>query len=220
MSRLVVFGDSNTYGHGLEDCFHPPTNSYGPNPSKFAWPVHLSKLLNKELIHSADTCMPGSGNLEILYKILYFKFKPDDVVVTLWSFAARDLLLNKECMNTDGDTPFEKHSLQRLAPYFTEYNNVGHWLNLYSDFDFHVRSWFYAHHADCYLELNKIKNFNFFLDRVNMVDNFFPTFLNFKNAYPDIHFVAHDKALDGVHPGPQSHITMANMINDIIKNKL
>ena len=218
MSRLVVFGDSNTYGHGLEDCFHPPTNSYGPNPSKYAWPVHLSKLLNKELVHSVDTCMPGSSNLEILYKILYFKFKPDDTIVILWSFAARDLLLNKNCMNIEGSSPFEKHSLQRLAPHDAEYENVGLWLNLYSNFDFHIRSWFYAHHAECYLELNKIKNYSFFLDRPNMVDNYFPTFLTFKNAYLSTHFLKQDTALDGVHPGLKSHIAMANTINEIIKN--
>lgn len=45
MSRLIAFGCSHTYGHGLPDCFIPPHRP-GTDPSKLSWPYPLGELLN------------------------------------------------------------------------------------------------------------------------------------------------------------------------------
>ena len=47
MSRLVVFGCSHTYGHGLRDCYDPLTGHPGPQPSLQAWPARLVELLRQ-----------------------------------------------------------------------------------------------------------------------------------------------------------------------------
>ena len=60
MSRLITFGDSFTYGHGLVDCHVPEKNWQGPNPSKFAWPQVLGDMLGIEVINKSSikgTCI-------------------------------------------------------------------------------------------------------------------------------------------------------------------
>ena len=46
MDRLVAFGCSYTYGHGLPDCIMAKGRA-GKRPSKFAWPYLLAKKLDK-----------------------------------------------------------------------------------------------------------------------------------------------------------------------------
>ena len=66
MSRkiLVTFGDSCTYGDGLQDCLPPKM----PNPSKFAWPTLLASQMDYDLVNLSK---PGASNK--LYRKLYIK---------------------------------------------------------------------------------------------------------------------------------------------------
>ena len=56
--RLITFGCSNTYGHGLPDC-HVPPNEAGPNPSKVAWPQLLADRRGLECVNLGQ---PGGSN--------------------------------------------------------------------------------------------------------------------------------------------------------------
>lgn len=87
--RLVTFGCSNTYGHGLPDCVDNALN-FGPKPSKFAWPNHLARSLGIETIENC--AVPGSSNKQIARLILAYPFEKTDLVVVGWSFIERDCI--------------------------------------------------------------------------------------------------------------------------------
>ena len=69
--RVIAFGCSFTFGHGLPDCFNPPKNP-GKAPSKYAWPSLVANELNVKCINKS---LPGSSNKRIWHNIGKFKFK-------------------------------------------------------------------------------------------------------------------------------------------------
>ena len=90
MDRLVAFGCSYTYGHGLPDCIMAKGRA-GKKPSKFAWPHLLAKKLDKELYNAG---IPGASNKLIMDTVINFPLKPTDTVVILWSFPNRHCILS------------------------------------------------------------------------------------------------------------------------------
>ena len=82
--RLITFGDSNTYGQALPDCYWDKPGLIGP--SKFAWPQLLADKLGMEC-HNAG--IPGSSNKLIMHQLMSFPLLPTDTVVVLWSFPER-----------------------------------------------------------------------------------------------------------------------------------
>ena len=81
MPRLVTFGCSLTYGHGLEDCFEPPQMP-GPKHSNLAWPTIVANKFNLKLENRSQ---PGLSNRGILHKILEFRYRKNDVIVVMWT---------------------------------------------------------------------------------------------------------------------------------------
>lgn len=201
MNRLIAFGCSITYGHGLEDCFDPITNRAGPYPSKFAWPNIIGEKLGKEVINKAT---PGASNLEILYHILNFDFLKDDLIIILWSYPYRDMI-------------FKQPTLLSPMPYYPigswKSDEISvNWLKTHSDYDMVIRSWYNMHHAETYLNLQQLSNFNFSAN-INHMKEHRPKYLNYKNLYLDeLHLLLlhhNDKALDNNHPGPIAHVKLA-----------
>jgi hypothetical protein len=141
MSRLVTFGCSFTYGQGLPGCkIGDNTTKFASTPSEYAWPVNLSKLLDIEVINKG---IPGASNLEILFHILSFDFKHDDIVVIMWSFPDRDLYFN----SVKGLKPFKQ-----LGNWLLDRNKYEEeWFKNLSFKDNCVKSWLHIHHADLYL---------------------------------------------------------------------
>ena len=90
MDRLVTFGCSYTYGHGLPDCITDHGGA-GKIPSKFAWPHLLAKKLDKELYNAG---IPGASNKLIMDTVINFPFKPTDTVVILWTYLSRHCILS------------------------------------------------------------------------------------------------------------------------------
>ena len=84
MARLIAFGCSFTYGHGLPDC--AIGNDAGPEPSQHSWPALLADKLGRSVVNMSR---PGSGNTEILWKLINFDFEPDDLCVIMWSYFTR-----------------------------------------------------------------------------------------------------------------------------------
>jgi hypothetical protein len=83
--KLVTFGCSHTYGHGLPDC-HIEPNMPGPKPSEFAWPNLLAQKLKLDVVNLSA---PGIGNLHMLWKLLNYKFDNDDICIIAWTYFYR-----------------------------------------------------------------------------------------------------------------------------------
>lgn len=203
-NRLITFGCSVTYGHALPDCFIPPTDP-GPYPSSLAWPSLLSKKLDLKV---KNTARCGSSNLEILYKILNFKFSKLDLVVIMWSYPDRDIIF--------GEKKLFKEQIMKPVGQWQNSTLANHWKQAHSLEDLATRSWFYIHHANLYLDSLGVENYNFFV-RYRLVKDYKPKYLNISGyfkTWPQI-----DYGLDGLHPGIKTHEYMAEKINTYIEDE-
>ena len=200
MSRLVVFGCSISYGHGLEDCivdrFYP-----GPNPSKLGWVQMLGESLGKEVINLSH---PGASNMHILNSILNFEFNKNETVVIQWTFPGRDLLFNKP------------DDIIHIGPWVKTDLSKDYYL-VHSIHDMATRDLMYSHYANCYLKLKEINNVKNFIV-TNHAYNFTVWFDPLPNWYDvklfpiDFNEVHIDLAGDNAHPGPKSQQLIANYI--------
>lgn len=81
--KLVVFGCSFTFGHGLPDCVDEDGTGPGTQPSKMAWSNHLQTFGK---FHSLDNKgIPGASNKIIVNEIVNYDFNEPTVVIVLWS---------------------------------------------------------------------------------------------------------------------------------------
>jgi len=215
MSRLIAFGCSFTYGHGLPDCLLA-NNEPGDQPSKFSWPYELGKLTNRQVLNLS---VPGSSNQEILKRILSTEYMPDDLAVILWTHYSRDELYvdstfhghNKdefgECTVPIGSWMVDHDSYTAETRQLAKFYYLAH-----QDIDLLNRNWFRIHHAETYLNSINIKNRSFFVEGKTFIDSAMK-YLNFKNlsdlSLYSIMFEKFDKADDGTHPGLEAHRQMA-----------
>jgi hypothetical protein len=144
IKNLVTFGCSFTYGHGLQDCFEPESNGSGPVPSKLAWPQLLADELKLNCVNLSS---PGSGNTEMLYKILNHNFTQEDFVLVFWSYSERDIVFD------------EQGNMARIA-HFESYPYLKEWAKIHGSYDLETRTWLCMHHAYLYLTNLDVK-FNF-----------------------------------------------------------
>jgi hypothetical protein len=199
MARLVSFGCSYTVGVSLPDNHH--LAPYPGIPSIYAWPKVLADLLN---VPCENLAVGGSGNLEILWKILNTKFLPGDVVCIAWSHFSRDMLFD------------EKLGKQRINEN-TSYLNTTlskRWLMVHSDYDFTMRNWLYIHHAHIHLKNLGIETYHAF--GAHDIDvQIKPDCLNIDNI-TNTYFLDLDKGADNSHPGVQSNKLFAENIHKYI----
>ena len=200
MSRLIAFGCSNTYGHGLSDCYIPPDQP-GPVASKTAWPSTLGKLLNvKEVINQGN---PGASNKLIWKTIVDFNFKQDDLVFINWSH------LNRHCV-------FGEVYNTYIGPWVNEKGSKFYYKHLYSELDSKLEFYNRADHAKRYLDSLNIKNFHLLM-RGKIIDNTLlhkPSWFSvdcLTTSLSDLREI-HPMALDGRHPGQLAHNQYANEI--------
>ena len=208
MSRLVAFGCSFTYGHGLEDCYKPP-NRHGPFPSKTAWPSTLGKLLNVDTVINKGS--PGASNKLIWKTVLDFDFQQDDIVFINWSYP------NRYCIFED----FKNKHIP-IGPWFDNKQNKVYYKQLYTDVDHIIDFFNRSDHVKRYLDSLNIKNFHaitlFNKEPINLtpkwynVDILKSCFLTISQHYP--------LALDNAHPGQAAHDHYANGLFLEIKDKL
>lgn len=210
MPRLIAFGDSYTYGHGLEDCHIPPGDP-GPKPSLFAWPQLLGDKLDLEVINKG---VPGNSNIQILRDIITSDFHNSDVVVVGWTFPQRDFIFKKNILGMD--TSFQ------ISPWFKDKSFVKKWLTVHNDHDLSIRAGLYIHHAECFLKTKKIKQYHFCAHNghkgwIQPTPTFTvePENFIYKTIMPRIS----DTALDGSHPGPKVHRGAATRLYEIINEK-
>lgn len=192
-NRIIAFGCSNTYGHGLVDCY--VNGGPGPKPSNFAWPQLLADRYNTRLVNEGK---PGASNLEILTRILGFDFRSDDMVVIMWSTTDRDYIL--------GHKPIQLGAWQST-------DIVKDWINVHSEEDLAIRSWLYFQHADLYLKDKGIEHHHFY-SFTRGLRIFKPNWVDVNIHDVDVN--KDDLALDNLHMGPLSHQRVADSIKRVI----
>lgn len=204
MTRLIVFGCSLSYGHGLADCIKDQTQP-GDYPSKLGWVQILGDMLGLDVV---NVSYPGSSNMRILTSILKFEFNPTDTVIIQWSYAARDMIYESTGADATHLGPWVKTSLS---------NN---YYKTHSLYDLEMRSIYHIHHANCYLggKVDKLtnvvavnKSHHYFLDNA-------PEWFTFSiNPLPLLRGKLRlDHALDNMHPGPKSQQAIANYIKEFL----
>lgn len=199
MHRLITFGCSFTYGHGLPDCFSKETG-YGKEPSRDAWPQLLANKLNLSCINKAK---PGAGNFEILFNVLTTEFQPNDLVLISFSYFER-YNYYKLTDNLGNSTRVNSEGVNHKNIVLSELGDIYHESKLYWD------NWLAIHHCEQFLTNKKIKNFSFFGMPIGARPNK-PGILNLEN-FIDIPFVCKDTALDKKHPGLESHRLLSELV--------
>lgn len=90
MSRLVAFGCSFTYGHGLRDCDYDSEHATDPRAidtsSLHAWPEVAASQLG---MHCVNLSRPGESNRYIAQCFVDFDFQPTDIAVVMWTLFPR-----------------------------------------------------------------------------------------------------------------------------------
>ena len=214
MREIIAFGDSYTYGHGLEDCWVTQGDTYvlGPVHSQYSWPTLLAKDLVFDLKNYSQ---PGMSNLAILHKILNTNYNDNSVCIIMWSFHSRDMIFNENYL--------PNKQLFTKKPETNDVTHVGNWIKTglskiwmltHNNTDLIMSTWLHIHHANLYLANLKIPHYNVFVN--------YSTIKNYKPAYVKIPFkdigVQYflDKALDDKHPGPLTQQLIARNIKQCL----
>ncbi len=190
--RLVAFGCSLTYGHGLADCYQE-NGREGPNPSVQAWPSLVGKRLG---IPIDNRGIPGGSNKEIWHDVMSSKFKEGDAVAILWTYINRHCLLFPDYIDRYGPWRGSVRSKKWIEHHFNDYDAT---LDLLGKVD-HVRH---------YLDKKKIKNFHYFADHYITKQTIFPEYNK-----PEKYFIRDviDFARDGQHPGAKTQQAFADQL--------
>jgi hypothetical protein len=190
--RIIAFGCSYTYGHGLPDCLEKDKITQGPNPSRLAFPTLLANKLNCQSINLGKS---GNSNKEIWHDILNFKFQEDDIVIVTWTYFSRFCIIKAD--NIRRINPWKEE--EKL--YYMNYSNR-HDMVL----DFYGR----LNHINLYLSNIGLKNYNFVIESPELeIPSWSQTAILGK-------FEMLDQADDNCHPGVISHAEFAAIIHSQI----
>jgi len=126
--RIWAFGCSETFGHGLEDCYIKKDGFYAPGkePSKFAYPQLIGDTVGKEVINLSR---PGASNKHILQqiKLNQSEINKDDIVIIHWTYIERHAIFTchiDERGISEGRKTGDKT--------FGSLNITSHWPDLYN----------------------------------------------------------------------------------------
>lgn len=200
MDRLITFGCSLTYGHGLPDCFIPPKNP-GPEPSKMGWASTIAKYMNRECVNQSS---PGASNKKIWNTIINFDFKETDIVFILWSHEERYSIIKK-------DTIVDIGIWTGHDSFYKDY---------YDENDAMLMSKLFVNHANMFVESKNIRVFNMvispkrkdILTLGDMTMPHIPVYVGkFCKWYP--------YALDRSHPGIECNEVFSKKILDYLNLK-
>ena len=232
--RLIAFGCSFTFGHGLEDCWDENYQSCGKYPSNLAWPSVLAQILKKECVNMS---LPGSSNKLILSRITNFEFQKKDIAVILWSKTPRVSIFTNKDHYVNLSTAYiqdrkDKHDyFWQTIENYTGYNkeeyinlNKTYYTDYYEEYDALHDQFVRMNFVHNYLKKYKIKSYHLMMDteikeknmkKFNhlMMDDINFKIFDWKKDYKI------DTALDdkfgwkAAHPGPKSQWLFASNIN-------
>jgi len=208
MGRLVTFGCSYTYGSGLPDIFVPGNQLYpGAHPSEFAWPQLLANKLGLKCLNLASA---GSGNKEILYKIITSDFEADDLIIIMWSHFPRYDFFRATLDSVSGVREVRKDIHKRSWLKNTDVISQ-EWKN-----DNAMQNYLAIKFIQMFLDDKNLNHYSLFTlpDFVNYTP---PFFLDKKKIIRLLqnNFVK-DGCPDGMHFGVKSHENLANILYDTV----
>lgn len=162
MSRLMCFGDSFTFGHGLpdtQDTFDDQGNCIVvQHPSKYAWPSLLSQIRGQELVNAGST---GASNKEIWHMIMSTHFNTSDDVVIMWSHHHRTCKiiewpsapqLDKFVWEPRSEAKFWNETIKSYGNWMEDDSAVmGYYQHYYEESDSELTSLLYMNHVELYL---------------------------------------------------------------------
>jgi hypothetical protein len=189
--RIIAFGCSYTYGHGLTDCLENDKITQGPEPSKLAFPSLLAKQLNCETVNLGKS---GNSNKEIWHDILTFKFQENDIAVITWTYFSRFCII-------------KSNMIKRINPWKEEEKLF--YMNYSNRHDMMLDFYGRLNHVYSYLNNIGIKNYNFVIEEYPDIPTWSQTKILGK-------FEMLDKADDDCHPGIISHAKFSDSIYKII----
>jgi hypothetical protein len=232
--RIIAFGDSFTYGHGLKDCLK---DSYmpGDKPSKFTYVSLLAEKLGCELFNFS---LPGNSNHAIWYQatlgesLRQHEYHKDDIVIVSWSFTNRFAFSN-DVDSISAITKFGRYKLyfdkvEKQFTYKTDFTRQEQqkqhkmFKNLYREYHSDIQGQLQLAqqmtHLQSFLE-NKVKTvIHSSVDKLSyLTTSLIPNI--------DVPFVWHtdvqdrSKALDGNHPGEAAHQEVAEIYNSILQER-
>lgn len=186
IKRLVAFGCSLTYGHGLADCYKE-NGMEGPIPSVQAWPFLVASHFKVAIDNQG---IPGGSNKEIFQKIRNYEFKKGDCAVVLWSY------INRHCS-------IYPDYVDRYGPWLKSTRSKNWIKHLFNDHDATLDCLMYDEHARLYLNTKKIKHNTYFADHFMTIPQ--PEGKLFQRVFDDF-------ARDGKHPGAATQRAFAQQV--------
>lgn len=217
--KLITAGCSYTYGHGLKDCFIPPTG-FGPEPSQYAWPAVLAKKLDLECVNLA---LSGGSNSYIIQQVTEYGPTEKDIVVILWSFFTRETYLDKTQLTRHGE--WEEDYIKHKFVYSNVTHNLIKLLVQIYLLTKHLENtgckFMYAfmdhyQYIDVYEQYKELKNkLTQYIDRHDYTDK---TFTSTQLKQHENKYLG-DMALDGSHPGELWHNDFADLIFNELQQK-
>jgi hypothetical protein len=146
---------------------------------------------------------PGASNIHILWKLLNFDFTDDDLCVIMWSHFGREPFSNLKYDSDNINWDNYEASAVKSLPILSRENIV-------------IRNIIDIHHGYLHLTNKNIKHLFIIgppdLHIYKLPDIKIPTLMT------DIHVKKSliDLALDGMHPGPNTHMSIAKQLLDKI----
>lgn len=190
--RIISFGCSYTYGHGLADCLEEDKITQGADPSKLAFASLLAKKINCKCINLGKS---GNSNKEIWYDILNFKFHKNDIAIITWTYFSRFCIIKSD-------------KIRRINPWKEEEKLF--YMNYSNRHDMVLDFYGRLNHVNSYLNNIGVKNYNFVIEYPDIE---IPLW-NQTNILGKFEML--DKAEDNCHPGVISHTEFSDSIYKII----
>lgn len=226
--RIWAFGCSETFGHGLEDCYVKKDGFYAPGkePSKFAYPQLIGDTVGKEVINLSR---PGASNKHILQqiKLNQSEINKDDIVIIHWTYIERHAVFVNDERDNLNITPHWPD----IMPTDTEKIAKQYYKYIHSDSDAIIVVRWYMNYAHLTLKAQGVKSihcpplmnaqYNNNKSLINMKSWHEYDFVKDPNFESDISFVSkmlrhddiqRDSAVDGRHSGPKTHRAFADLI--------
>lgn len=198
MSRIIIFGDSNSYGTGLDD---PLNQNYG---------YHLGLLANKEVIIEA---IPGSSNTRIANAVLNFEFQRNDIVVLGWTYVCREMLANNE------------HDVKNFGAWISDKEPINRaWLEyFYDERDLAIKSFMHMHHINLYIKEKNLKSIQFWFEELPQTFSLKGEFSWADSIKMDFELLSEVQHVDLTHcnhPGPKTQKIFAEYLYKNFKDML
>ncbi len=196
MERLIVFGCSLSYGHGLPDCFISP-NLPGDKHSNLGWPSIVAKHLNRVCVNKSS---PGSSNKRIWNEVINFEYQPNDLVIIQWSFIDRTAIIKAN--NIEDIGPWTNHTFYK---------------DMYDENDSLLMSKLFVNHSNMFLLSKNIKLYNIVPGKEELaLLSFNDTTTDHIPVYISKLRILYPLALDNRHPGIECQEVYSKKILDYL----